>query len=121
VTNSIARRVRAARATVSACSCVPTCDSSTESSVLVEVNFAIFAPGFPPGTDQSSSPVFALPVISDLPDTSQAPTSTLTAGLRKFATGRNVFRSSPKLNSTSESSDSSGRSKCSSLPSTQKR
>ena len=93
VMNSIARFVRAAFATVSACSCVATCDSTTETSGLVEVNFARSAPGFTPGTDHSSSPVCAVPVSSALAETSQAPTATEAAGLRKFATGRKVFTS----------------------------
>ncbi len=95
VMNSIDRLVSAAFATVSACCCVPTRDSTSESSSLVEVNFATSAPGFPPGTDQSSSPVFALPVIPAFPETSHAPTSTEAGGLRKFATGRNVLMFSP--------------------------
>ena len=119
VMNSIARQVSAALATVSACSCVATRDSTRDSSRLVEVNFARFAPGLTPGTDQSSSPVCAVPVSSAFPVTSHAPTSTATAGLRKFATGRNVFTSSPKLNSASSLLGICGRSKCSSVPSIQ--
>ena len=115
--NCIARFVSAALATVSACSCVPTCDSTSETSGLLEVNFASSAPGFTPGTAHSSSPVCAVPFSWPLPETSHAPTSTEAEGLRKFATGRNVFTCSPKVNSASSLLGICGRSKCSSLPS----
>ena len=109
--NSIARLVSAAFATVSAWSCVPTCDSTSDSSVFDEVNFETSVPGFLPGTFHSSSPFLALPVISAFPVVSQAPTSTEAAGLRKLAVGRKVLRSSPKVKVQSSVEESSGRSK----------
>src|SRR4051812_50150521 len=97
VMNSIARRVYTAFATVSACSWVPTCDSTTASAVLVEVNLLTSAPAFPPGTVHSSSPFLALPVISALPVVSQPPTSTELAGLREVHPGRKGVGAPPKV------------------------
>ena len=117
VRNSRFRLVSAALAIVSAWSCEAICASTMPSFGWVDWNLASVPPEVPPGMLHSSSPGCAVPVSGAFPAESQPPTSTWATGRRKFATGKNVFRSSPNVTVKSSCDEIVGRSKCSSDPS----